>query len=47
MQLGEDHHYDEYSYELGAIFMGAQSRADLHAKFKRLFNEMDIRIARP
>ena len=31
MRLGEDHHYDEYSHELGAIFMGAQSRRALHA----------------
>ena len=47
MRLGEDHHYDEYSHELGAIFMGAQSRAALHADFRRLFEEMDIRTTLP
>ena len=47
MRLGEDHHYDEYSHELGAIFMGAQSRRALHADFRRLFEEMDIRTTLP
>lgn len=47
MRLGEVHHYDEYSHELGAIFMGAQSRAALHAGFRRLWEEMDIRTALP
>jgi len=47
MRLGEDHHYDEYSHELGAIFMGAQSRSALHADFKKLFDEMDIRTSAP
>jgi len=47
MRLGEDHHYDEYSHELGAIFMGAQSRGALHGDFRRLWEEMDIRTALP
>jgi len=47
MRLAEDHHYDEYSHELGAIFMAAQSRRALHADFARLFAEMDIRTDRP
>ena len=47
MRLGEDHHYDEYSHELGAIFLGAQSRRALHREFRQLFEEMDIRTALP
>ncbi|SIO12495.1 Biotin carboxylase [Rhodovulum sp. ES.010] len=47
MRLRDDHHYDEYSHELAAIFMGADSRDALHANFRRLFDEMDIRTARP
>ena len=46
MRLGDVDHYDEYSHELGAIFMGAQSREALAADFERLFAEMDIRTAR-
>ena len=47
MRLAEDHHHDEYSYELGAVFMGARSRAALHAGFRRLLAEMEIRTAPP
>ena len=47
MRLGDDHHRDEYSHELGAIFMGAESRDALHAGFAGLFEEVDIRTAAP
>lgn len=47
MRLGDLHHADSYSHELGAIFMGADSREALHANFERLFKEMDIRTGLP
>lgn len=45
MQLGEGHHADEYSHELGAIFMGADTRDELHENFDKLWEEMDVRVA--
>jgi hypothetical protein len=47
MRLGDLHNRDEYSHELAAIFMGAQSREELHAAFERLWSEMDVRTALP
>ncbi len=47
MRLGDLHHRDSYSHELGAIFMGAEDREALHEKYRRLLEEMDIRTAPP
>ena len=35
MQLSESSHSDAYSYELGAIFIGAQSRAGAQARLRQ------------
>lgn len=43
-RLGDDDHTDEYSHELAAIFIGADSREDLHRKFEDLWEEMDVRV---
>ncbi|WP_412508047.1 ATP-grasp domain-containing protein [Roseovarius sp. SYSU LYC5161] len=45
MRLGDGHHHDQYSHELGAIFMGAQSREALHDDFRYLLEALDIRVA--
>jgi len=42
MQLSESSHSDAYSYELGAIFIGAQSRAGLRRDFDRLWDAVGL-----
>lgn len=44
MHLADMHHGDPYSYELAAIFMGANSRATLHRDFNALFKSLDLRF---
>lgn len=46
MQLADMHHRDPYSYELAAIFMGANSRDGLHRDFNALFKALDLRFAK-
>jgi len=46
MRLADLHHRDAYSYELGAIFMGANSRTELARKFNGLFRELGLQFAR-
>lgn len=46
MRLADLHHRDAYSYELGAIFMGANSRAMLTRNFNGLFRELGLQFAR-
>lgn len=47
MRLADCHHRDPYSYELAAIFMGAQSRRALRRDFKRLWDAIGLKIASP
>jgi hypothetical protein len=42
MRLAETSHSDAYSYELAAVFMGAQSRAGLRRDFDRLWGEVGL-----
>jgi biotin carboxylase len=42
MRLAETSHHDPYSYELAAVFMGAQSRAGLRRDFARLWQEVGL-----
>lgn len=42
MRLAETSHSDAYSYELAAVFMGAQSRAGLRRDFDRLWDEVGL-----
>ena len=44
MRLADLHHADPYSYELAAIFMGADSREDLHRDFEALYEALDLRF---
>jgi hypothetical protein len=44
MALAELPNQDAYSYELGAIFIGANSRAALMRDFKSVFNALDLRF---
>ncbi len=44
MRLADLYHRDPYSYELGAIFMGANSRAALMRDFKTLFRALHLRF---
>jgi hypothetical protein len=44
MRLADLYHRDPYSYELGAIFMGANRRAALLQDFKALFRALDLRF---
>ncbi len=43
-RLGDIRHRDSYSYELATIFMGADSRAELQANYRRCREALDIRI---
>ncbi|MCH5375646.1 MAG: ATP-grasp domain-containing protein, partial [Planctomycetes bacterium] len=42
MRLGDVHHRDPYSYELAAIFMGAQSRRGLRRDFAALWDAVGL-----
>jgi len=42
MRLADSSHSDAYSYELGAVFMGAQSRAGLRREFARLWDRVGL-----
>ncbi|WP_232796375.1 ATP-grasp domain-containing protein [Roseovarius salinarum] len=42
MRLGESRHRDPYSYELAAVFMGAQSRRALRRDFKALWQAVGL-----
>lgn len=44
LSLGDMHHRDPYSYELAAVFMGAQSRRNLRRDFKRLWKAVGLRF---
>jgi hypothetical protein len=44
LRLKECHHRDPYSYELAAVFMGAQSRRALLSDYKRLWEAVGLRI---
>ena len=44
MRLADLYHRDPYSYELGAIFMGANSRAALMRDYKALFHTLNLRF---
>jgi hypothetical protein len=44
MRLADLHHGDPYSYELGAIFMGANRRAALLRDFEALFHALHLRF---
>lgn len=44
MRLADLHFRDPYSYELGAIFMGANRRAALLQNFKALLRALDLRF---
>ena len=44
MRLGEMHHHDAYSYELAAIFIGANSRTALRRDFDAVMDALDIRF---
>lgn len=46
MRLADLHNRDAYSYELGAIFLGANSRAELTRNFKGLFGELGLEFAK-
>lgn len=46
MRLGDMHHRDPYSYELAAIFMGAQSRRALRRDFAALWKAVGITFER-
>ncbi len=42
MRLGDSHHRDPYSYELAAVFVGAQSRTELRRTFKALWDSVGL-----
>ena len=44
MRLAEMRHGDSYSYELAAVFMGAQSRRGLRSDFKALWKAVGLRF---
>ena len=44
MRLADLPHRDVYSYELGAIFLGADSRGALQRDFKAIFRALDLRF---
>jgi len=44
MRLGDMHHHDAYSYELAAIFIGANSRDALRRDFHAIMKALDIRF---
>jgi biotin carboxylase len=44
MRLGDMPHHDAYSYELAAIFIGANTRAALRDDFHAIMDAMDIRF---
>ncbi len=44
MRLADLYHRDPYSYELGAIFMGSNSRAALMRDFEALFRALHLRF---
>jgi biotin carboxylase len=46
MRLGDMHHHDAYSYELAAIFIGANSRAALRRDFHAIMEALDLRFER-
>lgn len=44
MVLADMHHRDSYSYELAAVFMGAQSRGALRRDFAKLWDAVGLRF---
>jgi hypothetical protein len=44
MRLSDLHHRDAYSYELGAIFIGANSRTGLRRTFNAVFRALHLRF---
>lgn len=44
MSLADLHHRDPYSYELGAIFIGANSRAALKREYKSVLQALHLRF---
>ena len=44
MRLGDIAYRDAYSYELAAVFMGAESRAELRRNFSRLWDSVGVRF---
>jgi biotin carboxylase len=47
MALRDLHHRDAYSYELAAIFLGADTSAELTQKFDALYQDLDLQFSEP
>lgn len=47
MALRDLHHRDAYSYELAAIFLGADTSAELTQKFAALYQDLDLQFSEP